>query len=390
MAISEPDNSRETDIFIPGQGEAGLIRPRLASELIVPPAPRLPTHYFVPSHHQQNLARIDKNNWYPGLDGAPLCIFNTGWTDDGERAAEVVIDRPEEYRLRRPKETIEEHHLMRFVADWRREHREDPFRYARGADPPDFELNLGDHRAGLDVTQLLLQDLVARQAAFRHIKTAILLEGPASFRHLQGLIVYLTLEVDAERRMRHVAPACVQALRSLSPNRSLDPDDPGAGQGLVEFEHGVATTGWLLKPSSGAFFGLMRFELALVGGPLVKQQEAWEMLERLIAQHDKPGVDNLLMPVMAPAADGYVYSSGGAVFSLLYEKFQNEEAVFEAQHVNAVFMHLWPHRAIVALFQGHPHFRAMTRLEPIEDLTSPLLRNFRFVSPDPDQTSSEG
>jgi hypothetical protein len=343
----------------------------------------MPTHYFVIPEHHERLARVDKNNWFPSGDGGPLSIFDTGWMDDGERAAEIVIERPEEYRLRRPKQTIEEHHLLRFKADWRREYGEDPFSsYTRGGDPPDFQVEVGGQRAGMDVTQLLLQDEVARQAQFRQVKSALMMVGPAAFRHLRGLIVYLALNEEAERNMRQVAPQCVGALRALTPKRSREPNDPEAGHAFVEFEHGVLTSGRLLTPAAGAFYGHMGFELALMGGPVVRQHEAWDLLERLIYQHDKPGVDNLLVPVMAPAPDGYVYSTGGALFDLIFYMTQNEGGLFNGHHIRLVMFHLWPHRAVFALFSLYSGMRVLVEGHDIEETVPRPLREFRYAGPE--------
>jgi hypothetical protein len=376
--ITERGDPRPPAIFIPAAGESGLVLPRAAADLILPPPPRMPTHYFVRPEHQESLARIDKNNWIPSQDGGPLSIYDTGWTDDSERAAKIVIERPEEYRLRRPKETIEEHHLVRYMADFRREFGTDPFTYTRGADPPDFQVELDGQRAGVDVTQLLLQDEVARQAQFRQVKSEILMEGPAAFRHLRGLIVYLALDGEAERNMRQVAPQCIRALRALSPQRAREPNDPEAGQAFVEFERGVMTSGRLLRPAAGAFYGLMGFELAVMGGPIVREHEAWDLFERLVYQHDKPGVENLLVPVMAPAPDGYVYSSSAALFDLIFHKTQNEGYFFDGHHVRLVLFHLWPHRTVFALWSLHGGMRVLIEGHDIEETVSPSLRHFRY------------
>jgi hypothetical protein len=311
-----------------------------------------PQHLFL-GWGDSELAVTDDTHYIPNRDGGPSLAFNTGTDANGDRAAIIVIDRPEDYRFRRPKETVEEHHLQRFATDWQ-QGRGDRFFdiYTRGGDPPDFAIEASGERRGLDITQLLLQDQVARQAAFRQIKSALTLEGPRQFRHLLGLIAYVGLTPDAQRDVVGVAEACIAALKTLEPKWRRDPSDPESGWSGTSFVEGTITTGRVVHPPRGSFYGLMGFDLALTAPRLVTRDEAWDVLQRLVTKHDVPGVDELLIPITAPVADGHVYFSDAVLARFAFEKARDDASVLQANYVQRVFLHGWIDRSIMAFRPG--------------------------------------
>jgi hypothetical protein len=378
---------RSSRVLLPSDEPTGLVVPRSLSDLILPATQPTPIHYIpgYPRAADRQLATVQQNNWVPGRDGAPLVMYDTGLTADGERAASILFDRPEDYRFRRPKQTVEEHHFERFLADWRRGIENLPLEYRRGADPPDFEVQVEGQRVGVDLTHLVLEEQVAKHALFRdNIKSAILQEGPAAFRQLRGLIVYLSLNEDAERRMRAAAPACIEALRSLDPVPPRMRNDPQADLPYVFFDEGSATTGVLRRPAAGAFFGLMGFEVALTGGPLVRYDEAVGMVQRLVTQHDKPGVDILNVAIMAPVAAGFVFASDGVPMHLIVERA--EELRLDAEHLRSVYFHTWLNRSIYVVYTRH---KGLYELAEGEDPFPVAVRTLRYFG-DPGDAPQEG
>jgi hypothetical protein len=112
--VSDVPHER-SELIIP-EGVGGLILRASPSDLVrLGRVTQPPQHLFL-GWGDSELAVTDDVHYIPNRDGGPSLAFNTGTDANGDRAAVIVIDRPEDYRFRRPKETVEGHHLQRFAA----------------------------------------------------------------------------------------------------------------------------------------------------------------------------------------------------------------------------------------------------------------------------------
>jgi hypothetical protein len=312
-------------------------------------SPREPRH-LIPFVMPEEVAEIDLNLRIPGRDGAPTLLWYLG-RDAGDRPlAAVVFERPDHLRFRKDRSTVEEHHLERFLIDYRRGVGPPPIEaYRKGSNPPDFAVTINGAKRGLDITQFVVEERVAAFAAFRDVRSAAIQRGPKRFRHLAGQIVYVAMPRAEQRDIRGSAAQILDAVESLKPPARFNPQEPNWA--TAEFDGGYVTAGPLERAAGGAFYGLMGFELALTYSSVIYQADAWATLQRLVKQHDKPEIDVLLIVATAPVLDGFAFPSDGAA-AFLALLATDRGASFEARYIREVYVHLWTPRAIYRLIPG--------------------------------------
>jgi hypothetical protein len=329
----------------------GLLKALLPSDAKVSGGRRRPAlRHAVPYSIPKGM-EVEERVWAPSQDGAPSLTALLGAYPGGEKLAVVLMDRPSSFRSRRAKQTMEEHHLERFIADYRRGAGESPFEsHRRGADPPDFVVVADDRERGLEVTQFVFQEQVEAHAAFREIRSAVVARGPHRFRQLRGQIVYVGVGSRALGRVGDLADGIPDALERLNSQMGAGRLVTGAdGPPPFEaFEGGVLMAGQLWQASGGSFYGLMGFELALCHPTAIYEEEAWRRLQALVAAHDKPGVEALLVAICAPVADGLAFHSD-AVVAMLVERASQP---LEAKHIELIFFHTWLTRRVELAVPG--------------------------------------
>src|SRR6266508_1016436 len=127
----------------------------------------------------------------PLRDGLPTVLAIVGSDANGRRAAVVQFERPDMYR-RRGKQSKEELHLERFILDSKAQDGAALFdTFRSGSDPPDLVATRNGKELGVDLTQLVLQDRAAANAAFRAIRKEAVTRGVRRFRNLRRQLVYI-------------------------------------------------------------------------------------------------------------------------------------------------------------------------------------------------------
>ncbi len=240
----------------------------------------------------------------PNLDGAPSLLAFLGKGAGGRKLAAVVFERPQHFRFRRAKVTVEEHQLERFLSDHRRATGGAPFdSFRRGSDPPDFYVTDGESESGLDATQLVLPERVAAHDAFKRLRSAVIGLGPNRFRHLRGHVVYVGLDEKGQKRIGGWVDRVLEAL-----------------QGLVE----------------------------PLPAPVPKRGDDGSIEQELVEKHDKPHTQFLLIPVGAPLAAGEGFFSDIIPLGLAQEAGR----IVAAMHIRVIYVHVWQTRWILAIRPG--------------------------------------
>src|SRR6185437_10015455 len=86
-------------------------------------------------------------------------------------------------------------------------------------------------------------------------------------------------------------------------------------------------------------FTMAGFELGLAYTTVLTAQAAWQEVQRLVDQHDQPGVDKLLITADAPDRRGQIFPAEEAIASFLLETPLG--LTRPPSHIKQVLLHSW-------------------------------------------------
>jgi hypothetical protein len=246
------------------------------------------------------------------------------------------------------KERLENLCVRRFLVDARRaDHTIRWELIGRGGDPPDFKVSCPAGELGLELTQLTSSSRRRGHAEFRRVRARLLEEGPEGFERIRGHMVYFWVIPDERpdglaKQSEHAA--IVEALRSYSPVPSpiADISKPmpdsfafnGTGQATAwQFQ----ATPWQGAPS--ALYSLMGFDIGLCIVSSHTARDSREEVARVIASHDRPGSDVLVIQVGAPDLNGFTYPTDAVIMKLGVPLLQARPVT--TQYIDRVVIHYW-------------------------------------------------
>ncbi len=305
-------------------------------------------------------------------------MFMGGTTQDGEAMMIVTSENPERvqgFDGEVEKEVLERFHLECFRADHVLQAGVAPFGdVARGSgNRPDFVVNVGDRRVGLDCAALADHH---RRLGFRlmeHLR-ARLVEGGGGRdfsgvagcvlsiwfgENLSGLppkrwddsVVEPLLDCIADCQVDHAAIARLnQEIAERGFPQVMPPviETRTTPDGTAGF---VANA--LLGPMDGARFSTgLGFEVQLQMSVHVTATSARVNLDRIVHQHDKPEIDHLLLTAGGPDRGGMRFPGEEAVAAFIAEQPGLSVA---AGCLERVTLHLWSARRIIEIaVESHP------------------------------------
>lgn len=258
------------------------------------------------------------------------------------------------------KEELEQLHLERFATDWALARGERPYQgLARGGDPPDFTAQAPSGARQIDCVQFALESRRVVHGLFAGVRAALSAADPNLFAHLRGLLVHVwarTARGDLELPLR--APMRREFIEALAAYRwqpemgavvgaALPPQMPPLGVESTAAGWQFYGTPLQVAVPASPFFGRMGFELAFAYSTEHTPEAGWAELARVVAQHDKPTVDELVLTVGGPDRAGYVYPSEEAVFDHILA--HASAGALAATHVGRAFAHSWGTGRIVQL-----------------------------------------
>jgi hypothetical protein len=256
------------------------------------------------------------------------------------------------------KAALESLHVARFQADAQLATGELPFTLSgRGAEPPDFLVNFGRGEVGLECTALT--DLRRRrvEGLFSRIRARLLREPRESWQRIAGHVIVAWF-VDEDSLTPDQLPhkgtdlpaidALVEKLRGLTPGE--------AGQAVGQpsdyirelQEMGVVSSGYgclfYALPMHEAtpateFFARTGFEFACLYESLHTATTIVSELDRLVRQHDRAGVDVLLITVAGPRRDGLFHPSEMVLGNTF---IQSDLPIARPRYIRRVLLHLFP------------------------------------------------
>ncbi len=250
------------------------------------------------------------------------------------------------------------------------------------ADPPDFVVTYAGQRVGLDCAQFTLRARREAQGAFTAIYNKVLAEPRERFAHLANSMIYMWFPRESDRwlHLPHRAATdrdalnavvCGLAEHHLDPNPPrVDPETP-----LPEMHPGIQAhsthgctfyglpIGAVLPPTR--LFAAVGFELSLGYASTHARESGWREIMTVIAAHDKPGIDHLLITVGGPNREGRGFLSEELMVVSLLEEPPNQ--LPSPAHLSRVVIHLWGSGRILELL-------------PENRVLCPGLRPSQFVS----------
>lgn len=155
----------------------------------------------------------------------------------------------------------------------------------------------------------------------------------------------------------------------------LEQHDPTIGAALTEaseqapdgivtkFEGGTIASAPLTADPGTLFSGIMGFELALSNSSYLRHSDAWQAFARLVREHDAQGVDDLIVSVEAPTADGFAYPSDAVLAQALIDHAPTH--ALSAHHVAAVYLHVWSTSGVFRFTPGQEGCETICGAAPI-------------------------
>jgi hypothetical protein len=296
--------------------------------------------------------------------GAPSMIGIAGTDAQGEAVSVVGSEWPVTYSepsgsRADARIAAEQRHLARFRADLGRTGA-DPYEGAAqpGANPPDFVCQRGRRSVGIEMTQLVVQDRVAQYNMFRRVRAAVLGMNRHRFRALAGHVVYVSFLDARPFKGSMEVSALIHGLGAFTP--TPPPSSGGAPKQLdpnaVKDIAGAKITAAPLSMDPGTpFYRRMGWELAVAQTSLIRDSDAWARLEKLVADHDQAGVDELIVAAGAPVVAGLAYPSDDVLAGAVIRSATRRAVT--ANHIERIFVYVWSGRAVAELSPGQSGFQ---------------------------------
>jgi hypothetical protein len=222
-----------------------------------------------------------------------------------------------------------------------------------GDDPPDTIAQTAAGRIGVESTALTIQGRREAHGLFMKLRQRLQASEPAAFAKLVGHLVYVWFEdpgvpgiaLPHKRSDESALEALAAALAEYEPQTQQlwvpsgplpqqAPDLPLAGTSAGAKFYAVP---FMSAAPSSMLFSLAGFELGLALTTFLTAEEAWNEIERLVTEHDQPGVDLLLVTAGGPDANGNVFPVEEAVIDFIAAhpgRFSSRP-----DHINSVVMH---------------------------------------------------
>lgn len=269
----------------------------------------------------------------------------------------IVSDQPQRvWRGRASKQDMEWAHLGKFNEDLANSGYSRLVNIARGADPPDFTVyENGRGPIGVEGAALIVERRRRCFHLFRELRARLLARPPqVDFSRMRGCVIGIHFKDDQppKRTDSRTLDKIIHLLADFDPPIQRIRANPHVAYWprtgddvtlLVEHYWGEQ-----LKSHFAAQLG---FELVPHWNVPIWDNEVMTALQETIAQHDKPGVDVLLVTTSAPDRDGWQWPSDNVAFDIVT---RNASQIPPPRNIQAITLHdylsgkifkVWPQRA---------------------------------------------
>jgi hypothetical protein len=238
-----------------------------------------------------------------------------------------------------------------------------------GADPPDCFVMTDDGQLGVESTSLTIEDRRGVHALFRNLRRQVQVQDPRLFAKLAGTVVYVwfsdaastglarpyrksddDLILDLIRQLADYVPEPAQMWQPFGPPPAQMPELPVVDTAGGARFYALPITG---SAPGSMLFTIAGFELGLAYTSLITSTKAWQIVHKLVDDHDQPGVDVLLITAGAPDQHGEIYPAEEALASFL---LGNPQTLTNApKHIKKIWLHSWSTGQAAALYPATAH-----------------------------------
>jgi hypothetical protein len=221
---------------------------------------------------------------------------------------------------------------------------------------PDTIVTTNQGDLGVESTCLTLADRRGAHSLFRRLRQRVLEQDPAAFAKLSGYMIYVWFEqpggppglsLPLKRTDDEAATELLRELAAYTPQ----PGQMWLQSGALPEQ--APPLPLARTPSGGRFYAIplvgsapstvlftfAGFELGLAFTSLRSAQSAWDEIQRLVDQHDKVGVDILLITSGGPDQNGQIFPAEEAIAGFLLETPIG--LTRPPRHIKRVFLHSW-------------------------------------------------
>ena len=278
-----------------------------------------------------------------------------------------------------PKMEREILYIRRFSADQALARRIHAFSNVQpGPNPPDTTVSTDKGRLGVESTAFTVENRRGVYSLFRRLRQRILEQDPVAFSKLAGYMMYVWFEdpngpglaMPFRKNDTQAVANLLQELSDYEPQAESMRVPPGPLPMQAPTPPSVTTSKgakFYAVPLQGSapssmLFTFTGFELGLAYTSLVTARAAWDEIQRLVNEHDQPGVDILLITAAAPDQRGDVYPAEEAIANFALDNALGLSR--SPDHIKQVWMHSW--------MTG----RATSVYPEIEPMFGPLYQSF--------------
>jgi hypothetical protein len=312
-------------------------------------------------------------NMLPWMSPSVFAVVGgPGLAEDGGEQILVCYEWPVPYFSGHQvlgKNELELLHVSRFQTDLRLASSSRSFAVVgRGDEPPDFLVDLsGGRRIGLECTVLADSGRRAVEGLFSRIRSRLISEPLDRWRHIAGHLIVawfvgedklLADQLPHKRNDDEAIEALVKQLGRFKPGSPGEPLGQPSDYSQALQRMGVVSSGFgclfYALPMHEAvpateFFNRTGFELACCYESLHTASSIVGEVNRLVHQHDKNGVDWLLITASGPRRDGLVHASE---MTLADSLMRTVLPLVRPTHIRRVLLHVFPVGSVYELFPG--------------------------------------
>lgn len=297
-------------------------------------------------------------------------VGGPGRAEDGGEQILVCYEWPIPYFVAHralEKNELEFLHISRCEADLRSVSSKQSFAVAgRGAEPPDFLVDLSDgHQVGLECTVLADSKRRAVEGLFSRIRSRLMKEPLHRWKRIAGYVIVawfvgedklLPDQLPHKKSDEEAIEALVDRLGRFEPGTTGDPLGQPSDYSRALRNMGVVSSGFgclfYALPMHEAvpatdFFTHTGFELACLYESLHTATSIVGEIDRLVHQHDKKGVDWLLITASGPRRDGLIHPSE---MTLANSLVRTKVPLASPRHIRRILLHFFPVGGVYELF----------------------------------------
>jgi hypothetical protein len=217
------------------------------------------------------------------------------------------------------------------------------------------------------------------------------MQEPAIFSKLAGHMIYIWFsdpvtgllakpfrqsETDAiEYLIRELAayePRTEQLLVAGPPHEQA----PDLGASSTPSGATFYATPFVKAVPSSMLFSVAGFEIGISYSTFITLRDAWWIVQKLVDDHDKPGVDILLISAGAPDGTGTIFPAEEALAEFLTQHGRGLSR--PPEHIKSILLHSWTTASATCLY---PEFRPI--FGPLFGATVPVHQTIIDVSAQP-------